>query len=371
MPTPLLKDYYLLLGIESSADLGEVKTAYRRLALRWHPDRNPGNPLAERRFREIAEAYYVLGDGDRRSRYDRKASGPHPTRETRSRKTPESDARAQVDELFADLTAETFRRPVTGALPVKGEDLRYPLTVDFTEAVFGTEREIVFTARRPCASCQSTGARPGSPLTPCPVCFGAGKTEAGTRPRACETCLGAGVLAVEACRACRGKGSIPVRHRLTLTIPPGCESGARLRVPGQGEPGLHGGPPGDLYGVVTVREHPLFTRQGYDIICELPLTYGQAVLGAELMAPTVDGPERIVVPPGTLPGDLLTLPGKGIPRGSRPGDRGDHKFLAMIDVPKQLTPRQKELLEAFEKTLAAQKDSAVGRFWSKVARLFG
>jgi molecular chaperone DnaJ len=373
------------MGINPAANLEEVKQAYRKLALLWHPDRNPGNPLAESRFKDLLEAYQTLSDPSRRASYDQRGHKPptrkpssanrgpahkQPQRETRARRKAHADPHREVDEIFADISDETFlKAKKAAATPKKGDDLRYSITISFREAIFGTEKEINFPVRRACTSCKGSGAKRGSKVKACPTCFGRGLVTNGDGERECEICLGIGVLAVESCPLCRGKGSFRHRHRLTIAIPPGCETGTRLRIPGEGGPGIFGGPPGDLYAIITAKEHPLFYRQGFDIVCDLPLTFGQAALGALLEAPTLEGAKTVHIKPGTQNGEVITLREQGVPKGKKRGERGNHIFIVSIETPKRLSSKQRELLSQFDEIETAQSETMAARFWQKVKKL--
>lgn len=369
-------NYYAIMGVTRVAGAEELKLAYRRLALSLHPDRNPGDKLAESRFKLVNEAYQVLSDPKQRAEYDRERraglSQAGTDREPRAREAKATshgpdEVRSQVDEIFTGL-GENLRTSTAGPAPIKGADLRFHLSVDFISAVFGIKKEIIFQARTLCLSCHGTGARKDSRLTPCTACFGKGIESAASGDRTCETCLGHGVLAVDECRVCAGAGTIRAKRKLSVKIPPGCETGARLKIQSEGEPGINGGPNGDLFVVVTVGDHPIFFRQGPDIVCELPITLGQAALGAELEAPTVDGQVSIRIKPGSQHGDFVTLKGRGVPsEGS--AERGDHKFILSVEIPRRLTQRQKELLAEFDSI--SEPDSLAARFKKKVEDILG
>lgn len=367
------RDYYQILGVHRNASDVEIKKAFRKLALRWHPDRNPGQAEAEGRFKEAAEAYGVLSDPALRAEYDQ--FGRVGQGGLRGHTDRGFEFRANVDDLFSEIFGDIFghRRP-RGPRPERGADLRYNLTVDFEEGIFGCTRELEIPVRRQCPECDGSGARRGTAPVACPECHGHGRVrfQQGffSVERECHRCAGEGRVAVDPCPECRGRGSVQQRRRLTVRIPPGVETGSRLRVSGEGESGAHGGPPGDLYVVLTVRPHPLFTRQGQDLLCEVPISIGQAALGAEIEAPTLEGPARVQVPAGTQHGEMLTLKGKGVPRGEK-GRRGELKLVVQVEVPRRLTPRQAELLREFEALREEEGGSAVSRFWETVRKIFG
>lgn len=372
-------DYYFVMGLARRASFEEVKLAYRRLALVHHPDRNPGEADDGDSFKLLLEAYEVLSDPERRAEYDRdRFNGGRDTggqggrdretaRETKAARQGDREARSAVDEIFSGL-GENFQNSTYGPTPIKGADLRFNLNVDFASAVFGIRKEIVFQARAVCSACSGTGAKKGTRLTPCPLCFGKGVSDRGGVLRTCTSCLGHGVLAVDECRVCSGEGTFGMRRRLGVNVPPGADTGTRLKIAGEGEPGINGGPPGDLFVVVTVGEHPFFLRQGYDIVCDLPLTFVQAALGGEVEAPTIDGPRLVKVKPGTQHGEVIRLKGAGVGRREDGSDRGDHKFIVSLEVPKSLGARQRELLAEFEALTCG--DSLAAQFRRKVRDFF-
>lgn len=367
------KDHYEVLGVHRNASDIEIKKAYRKLALRYHPDRNPNDSSAEARFKEIAEAYEVLSDPSKRARYDQFGHGAD--RGFGSYSNGGFEFRSNVDDLFSEIFGDIFgQRRARGPRPERGSDLRYNLTLDFEEAVFGCTREIEIPVRRTCPECQGSGARRGSVPQSCPECGGHGRVrfQQGffSVERECSQCAGEGRVALDPCPECRGKGAYQQKRKLSIRVPPAVDTGSRLRIAEEGESGLRGGPPGDLYVVLTVREHSLFVREGSDILCEVPISFGQAALGAELEVPTLEGMARVKVPAGTQHGDVLRLRGQGVPRGS--GDRrGDQRIVVQVEVPRRLTSRQQELLREFEGLQEEAGESAVTKFWEKARKLFG
>jgi len=371
---PLAKrDYYEVLDVHRNASDAEIKRAYRRLALQCHPDRNPGDAEAEVRFKEVAEAYEVLSDPSRRAQYDQ--FGHAGEAGARHFGGGDFDFRSHVDDLFSEIFGDIFgqRRP-RGPRPTRGADLRYNLNVEFGDAAFGCTREVEIPVRRACEACGGSGARRGTAPSTCAECQGQGRMrfQQGffSVERECPRCGGDGRVALDPCPECRGRGVTPQTRKLSIRIPPGVETGTRLRVAGEGEAGTHGGPPGDLYVVLTVRPHPLFQRHGQDLVCEVPVTMTQAALGAEVEVPTLEGPARVKVPAGTQHGEELTLKSKGIPRGDR-GRRGDLRLVIQVEVPKRLTARQAELLREFETLREEEKESATGKFWDAMRKIFG
>lgn len=374
-------DYYYVMGLARSAGPEDIKTAYRRLAMRLHPDRNPGNPLAESRFKMLLEAYHTLSDPGLRAEYDvsrkyrppeqkQERPAPEASKKAEERakkeyragpaKAAEEDIHSQVGNIFTGLD-ENLGKTGAAPMPVRGADLRCPLTLDFKSAVFGAKREIAFQSRTFCRACEGTGIKPGSRLTPCNSCFGKGQDDKGGP---CGRCHGHGVLAVDLCLFCKGEGTLPAKRKLTVSTPPGSDTGSRIRIAGEGEPGTNGGPPGDLIITVTVEEHPVFFRQGPDIVCELPVSFSLAALGGTVDAPTIDGKERIRIKPGTQHGEIITLKKKGVPVSQVSEERGSHKFIITIEVPKRLGARQRELL--CELMTLEEPDSLVGAFARKM-----
>lgn len=386
------RNYYFTMGLSQNCSPEDVKQAYRKLALKFHPDRNPGNAIAENRFKMLLEAYQVLSDPRQRAEYDlvysrkysyssgfkREESRPSAEREA-PRQEQKSDSRTatregeeeirlRVHDIFTGLD-ESLKKHSVEPSPIKGADLRYHLTVDFKTALFGGRHEIHFQSRAVCTVCSGSGAQENSRLTPCPRCFGRGLMGEGGQSEMCGECLGHGVLALDECRVCGGEGSVKTRRRLTVTTPPACESGAKLRISGEGEPGLNLGPQGDLLIVVTVKEHPLFFRQGYDLVCELPLSLGRAALGGTVEAPTVDGVEKLKIKPGVQHGEVLSIKGKGVPRKEDGTDRGDQKYIVTVEIPRKLSPRQKALFQELDEL--SEPDSLVMRFRRKMQEFFG
>ncbi len=359
------RDYYEVLGVARGATELEVKKAFRRLALECHPDQNPDDVAAEERFKALNEAYAVLGDVDQRARYDRfghAAPGPWPA--------GFSGSVAEVlEKIFGDLGDVVGKRRV--AQP--GKDLRYTLRVPFEEAARGATRTIRVSVQRECSSCDGIGSRRGlAGLTRCATCLGVGETRSLAAPegRPCAACHGRGAQAVDPCPSCAGVGLVRVEREYSVAIPPGTEDGSVRMIAREGEPGRRGGAAGDLHVIVRVGEHALFSRRGFDILCDVPVSFPQATLGAHVDVPTLDGKVRMRVPAGTQSGRLLRLRGKGIARGD--ASRGDQHVRIMVETPTHPTARQRQLLEE----LARESGEAVGHprtksFLDKVRELFG
>jgi molecular chaperone DnaJ len=345
------RDYYEVLGVPRNASEQEIKSAYRKLALKNHPDRNPGDKHAEERFKEAAEAYGVLGDADKRRRYD-----------TYGHAGVAGAAGAGFDPTifadFSDILGDFFGfGDVFGRRrgPRRGSDLRYNLDVSFEEAAFGTETQIRIPRAETCSTCSGSGAAPGTKPTTCPTCRGAGQVtfQQGffSVARTCSHCRGAGRIVSERCKACDGEGQVHGERTLQIKVPPGVETGNQLRIGGEGEGGALGGPPGDLYVVVRVADHAFFKRDGTNLFCEIPVSVPQAALGATVEVPTLDGGKtKLSVPEGSQSGTVLKVRGQGFTQLGGRG-RGDLHVLVRVVVPRHLTSEQRKLFEQLAKTL--------------------
>lgn len=340
-----MKDYYAILGVPRNATEAEIKKAYRALALRFHPDRNPDNKESEDKFKEISGAYSVLSDPEKRASYDR-----YGTAEGAGAGFGAFTG-AGFGDIFEDIFGDFFgfsgqRRP----RPAKGNDLRYDLDITLEESAFGFEKQIEVPRRESCSTCGGSGSKPGKGPATCSSCRGAGhvRYQQGffSVSKTCGSCHGSGKIITDPCTECKGSGSIRKVRTLSVKVPPGVDSGSRLRMSGEGEPGIYGGPPGDLYIITDIKKHPVFARRGNDIYCETIITFPQAVLGAEIEVPTLDGMTTLKIPQGTPSGKAFHLKGKGVPRLGGHG-KGDEIVVVHIEVPKQITPRQRELLEEF------------------------
>ncbi len=367
---PTKRDYYEVLGVGRSATEEELKKAYRKLALRHHPDRNPGNKEAEERFKEVSEAYSVLSDGERRMQYDRFGHAAFGDAGAGG-----FEFSAGFEDVFADLFGDFFgggrgRRRRGGR---RGQDLRYDLEVAFEEAAFGTEKNIRVPRLVKCETCDGHGAaRPGG-IETCPACRGSGQTTFQQGffriAKTCGSCNGQGSVITEPCKACGGTGAARKVRTLNVKVPAGVDTGSRLVLRGEGEVGADGGPPGDLYVVLMVREHPLFTREGSTVICEIPLTFPQATLGTEIEVPTLEGKIKMKIPPGAQAGAVYRLHGKGLPDPSGYG-RGDQLVRLSVEVPRKLTARQRELLEEFARISGDGLSPASKGFFDKGKAMF-
>ena len=356
------RDYYHVLGVGRDASPGDVKRAFKKLALQWHPDRNPDDrEEAEGKFKEIAEAYEVLGDADKRQRYDR--YGHEGLRGTGFHEF------TSVDDIFGfDLFASIFEElgfGGQGRRRRRGCDVQHDLVIGFKEACFGAVKTIELIRREPCAACGATGAQPGTSPRTCRTCGGYGQVEqrAGffAVRTACPECRGRGQVIERPCSDCGGTGRAPKAVSIEVHVPAGIDDGVRLRVPDEGELGDDSRSRGDLYCYVRVELHPLFERHGDDLVCRVPITYSQAALGTDIEVPTIDGAATTLhVPAGTQSGEVISLRGKGVPR-LRGRGRGDHHVVVNIVVPKKLSAREKELLrqmaELEDKHVAPERKS--------------
>ena len=367
------RDYYEVLGVDRGANEQDLKTAYRKLAHQYHPDKNPGDKSAEERFKEASEAYEVLSDPEKRQRYDRfgHLNGQNPFEGG----FPFGGAGgATINDIFGDIFGEMFgaRRQQRGR--PRGSDLRYHLEVAFEEAAFGVTSRIQIPRPRRCDTCKGSGAKPGTQPRTCQTCGGAGEIRLTqgffSVARTCHHCGGAGRVIVEKCPDCGGVGMKREEATVEVKVPAGVDTGTRLKLSGEGEPAPQpGGLPGDLYVVIQVREHPIFRREETEVVCEMPISFTQAALGAHVDVPTLDGPAAIKIPAGTQSGKIFRLRGKGIPHlGS--SARGDQHVRVVVETPTHLTKEQRELLERFA-TLSGEKTHPASRsFWDKASRLF-
>lgn len=375
------RDYYEVLGLDRQATDQQIKSAYRKLALKHHPDRNPGDKRAEEAFKEAAEAYSVLADPQKRSMYDRfghagvggpaGGAGFDPTIFADF-----SDIFAGLGDMFGfgDIFGGGRRR--RGG-PQRGADLRYDLEISFEESADGVENTIVIPREETCETCEGSGAAPGSHPEVCAQCRGTGQLryQQGflTVARPCPSCRGTGRTISKPCSECRGAGRVSRERTLTVKIPPGIATGQQLRLSGEGEHGTAGGPPGDLYVVIHVQEHPFFHREGDDLYCEMPIHFPTLALGGTLKVPTLKDRAELNIPAGTQPGTRFRIRGKGMPNVNGRG-HGDLHVIARASVPKKLTKDQKRLLEELARTMPGQADDGTGveekPFFERVKDMF-
>lgn len=344
------RDYYDVLGVNRQAQETEIKAAYRKLALKYHPDRNPGNREAEERFKEAAEAYEVLRDTQKRSIYDQFGhAGLEGT--GFSGFGGFEDIFSSFGDIFEDFFGFGGGRR-SRSRSSRGADLRYDMQLGFMEAAFGTETEIEVEKLEICRTCTGSGSEPGTSPQTCAQCRGSGQISRSqgffTVRTACHACRGNGQVITHPCSECKGVGQVRVRKKVAVKIPAGVDTASRLRLTGEGEAGAHGGPPGDLYVFIHVEPHDLFERHDNDVVCRIPITFVQAALGDKIEVPTLTGKKKVEIKRGTQPGDILRLRGEGIP-SLRNGNRGDQIVQFSIRTPTHLNKKQEEILREFAK----------------------
>jgi molecular chaperone DnaJ len=370
------RDYYEVLGVDRGADKDTLKKAYRKLAMQFHPDRNPGDEEAERKFKELNEAYDVLKDDEKKAAYDRfghaafEGGGPRPGG---AGFEGFSGGFADIfEEMFGEFMGGGGRR---GASPGRGSDLRYNMTVSLEDAFNGKQAEIRVPTSVNCDVCDGTGAEKGSKPVTCPTCGGRGKTRTQqgffTIERTCATCGGVGQVIENPCKTCSGSGRLHKEKTLSVNIPAGIEDGTRIRLQGEGEAGMRGAPAGDLYLFLNIQPHPIFQREGADIYCRVPLEMVTASLGGSIEVPTIEGGRaKVAVPSGTQSGRQFRLRGKGMSVLRSPS-RGDMYVEVAVETPVNLTDRQRELLAEFQKAGGVEKTSPQSHgFFDKVKELW-
>jgi len=343
------RDYYEILGVERQASDAELKSAYRKLALQFHPDRNPGDRSAEEKFKEAAEAYEVLHDPRKRQIYDQYGhAGLEGTGFTGFGGF--EDIFSSFGSIFEDLFGIRGGRHGTRGRAQRGSDLRYDLRLSFMEAAFGVEKFLEVEKRDVCPVCGGTTCEPGTEPEVCSQCQGSGQVTRSqgffTLRTTCPRCRGAGQIVSHPCTHCRGAGQVNTVRRVSVKIPAGVDTGSRLRLSGEGEAGIGGGPPGDLYVIVHVEPHDFFKREGQDVICQVPVSMVQATLGGEIKVPTLDGEKALQIPKGTQFGDVFRFRGVGIP-SLRNGNRGDQIIQVLVRTPTGLNRKQETLLRQF------------------------
>ena len=368
-------DYYEVLSVTKTCSDAELKTSYRKLAMQYHPDRNPDNPEAEAKFREASEAYQVLSDPEKRAAYDRfghaGVSGGGP------QGNPFAGG-VDIGDIFGDIFGEMFnmggggngRRPSRAQ---RGRDIRFDLTIDFEEAVFGKETEVNIRRLELCVDCNGSGSAAGRGPTTCSQCGGKGQVrfQQGffSIARTCSTCGGTGSVVSDPCRTCRGDGRTEKEHKISVSIPAGVEDGTRIRYQGEGDAGKFDGPSGDLYLVLAVKAHEFFERDGNDLHCVIPVSFPQVALGAEIDVPTLEGQTKMRIAEGTQSGKEFRLRGKGVPFLNEHG-RGDLIVQIMVETPKKLTKTQREAIRQLGDTLQIENKPTSRNLLSKMKELF-
>ncbi len=371
------RDYYEVLGIDKSASQDDIKRAYRTLAKKYHPDMNPGDAEAEARFKEVNEAYAILSDETKKQRYDQFGFAGV---------DPNAGAGAGgfggfggfdggID--FGDIFSSFFGGGTTSSdrrnAPTAGEDLQYRMTLTFEEAAFGCKKTVTYNRVEKCPECGSTGAAKGSTPETCPTCHGSGRISVQQRTmfgmmqstRACDDCRGTGKIIKNPCQNCKGKGFVKVSKKLDVTVPAGIDDGEHIGAQGQGNAGRNGGPNGDLIIVITVKPHSIFERDGYNIYCEVPITFAEAALGAEIDVPTLEGEEKFRIPEGTQTGTSFTMKGKGI-KYINSQRKGDLIFNVVLETPKNLSDKQRQLLREFADSCVTSNHQRVSSFLKRI-----
>lgn len=365
----MASDYYETLGVSRDASVAEIKRAYRKGAMRFHPDKNPGDEEAEHRFKELSEAYEILSDPDKRARYDQFGHAG-----LGANGGGGGFAGGGFSDIFEDIFGDFFgggRRRAQA--PRRGADLRLDIEIDFEQAAFGSEIQVDVPRMETCGECNGRRSKSGTGARPCPTCGGSGQVryQQGffSLARPCSACNGEGQVVTDPCPKCKGTGRIRQSRQITVKVPPGVETGTRLRLGGEGEGGIHGGGRGDLYVIIVVKEHPLFSRSGDDLLCELPISISQAALGAEIRVPTLKGEETLDIPAGTQTDAVFRLRDKGIPNVHGHGI-GDELVRVVVETPTKLTPRQRELLEELAQISGEETHPRGQGFFQKVKELF-
>lgn len=373
------RDFYEVLGVEKTASDDELKKAYRKKAKQYHPDLNPGDKEAEAKFKEVNEAYAVLSDADKRAKYDRFGSSAF------DGSNPFGGGGGFQEFDFGDILSQVFGGGFGGGGssrrrngPSQGAHLKYGMSLEFMEAAFGVEKDISIKKEDLCDSCKGSGAQPGTTPETCPTCHGSGRVSQQQATlfgmtmvtKECSTCRGKGTVVRTPCTGCHGSGRILRKKNIHIKVPAGQDNGDTIRIAGEGEPGRNGGPYGDLFVEFKVKKHDVFTRQGRNTYCDVPITLAQAALGAQIEVPTIDGPVSYTVKEGTQPGDTCVLRGKGIPDRNNSSMRGDHTCKFIIEIPTRLSEDQKAKLKAFDGSLSERNYEKRSSFINKIKGLF-
>ena len=367
------RDYYEVLGVSREASEQELKSAYRKLALQYHPDRNPNNPDAEEKFKECSEAYAILADTDKRAAYDRFG---HAGVSGAGMGGFDATAFQDLNDIFGDFFGfgDLFGGTRRRSRAQRGADLREDLTLRFEEAVFGKEAQVTVRRHETCEDCRGSGAAAGKAPVTCRTCAGRGQVryQQGffSMARTCPTCQGVGSVITDPCPKCKGQGSIPRQRTIDAKIPAGVEDGTRIRFTGLGEAGAFGGPAGDLYVVLHVKEHPIFERDGIHLHCVIPVSFTQAALGAELRVPTLDGEHTLKVPEGVQSGTTMRIKGKGVPVVNGHG-KGDLFVEIRVQTPSKVSKRQRELLQELESIAQVENKPQRRTLLGKMKDIFG
>jgi molecular chaperone DnaJ len=364
------RDYYEVLGVERSASKEQIAEAYRKLALKYHPDRNPGDDAAVARFKEAAEAFEVLNHPDKKAKYDRFGFAG-----LQGGDAPHFRDVGDIFEAFGDVFGEGIFGDLfgRGRRVRKGADVQCQVVLELREAATGVSKTVEFERHFMCETCSGSGAKPGTRPEKCSYCGGSGRVVQASGffslQTPCPACHGSGKVVREHCPGCRGQGFVLRRVSRKIEIPPGVDNGTRLRISGEGEPSPAGGPNGDCYCLIQVKEHSLFHRDGRDLVCQVPISYSQAALGARIKVPTLNGAEHVDVPAGTQPGEVFTLRGRGMPDVRYRG-RGDLHVQVTVEVPKRLSERHEQLLRDLAEIESSEVSPKRKSFFEKIKDLF-
>ena len=377
------RDYYEVLGVEKNASADEIKKAYRKAAMKYHPDRNPGDKEAEEKFKELGEAYEVLSDDEKRSRYDQFGfQGVDPNFGAGGFGGGGFGGGFDFGDIFSDIFGGGgfgggSRRQSTQNMPRRGENVVSQLELTFEEAAFGVEKEVAAQRIENCAACSGSGSADGETET-CSRCRGTGQVRTtqnfmGMQMQStstCPQCSGRGKIIKNPCNTCRGKGKVRRTQKIKVSVPAGINHGQTVRVRNEGCVGFNGGPNGDLMVDIYIKRHPLFERDGINVYCEVPITFSQAALGAEIEVPTLDGKVKFEIPEGTQTGKVFSLSGHGIPVLNNSKRRGDHRFSVVVETPTKLTKEQKELLRKLDATLEVKSSPQRKKFFDTIKDFF-
>lgn len=374
------RDYYEILGVDRNADEQTIKKAFRKLALKYHPDRNPDDKDAEKKFKELNEAYEVLSNPEKRKMYDQfghagvNGNGQGGFGGGFSGFGGFEDIFGDIFDMFGGGFSSGKRR----AGPQKGSDIKTQINLSFEEAAFGTDKTIEIMRNEECKTCHGTGAKPGTSSKTCSKCNGTGEIRYTQRTplghfinvKTCDVCHGDGKIIESPCTECHGQGKVRRKKKINVKIPAGVDEGSVITLRGEGEPGIKGGPSGDLYIVISILPHKIFQRDGYDVLCEIPITFVQAALGDEIVVPTLDGKVKYKIPEGTQSGTVFRLKGKGIEVLNGYG-RGDQYVKVVIETPRKLNEHQKEILRKFAQEMGEDVHEQRKSFFDKVKDVFG
>lgn len=371
------RDYYEVLGVAKTASDDEIKKAYRSLAKKYHPDLNGGDKECELKFKEVNEAYEVLSDPQKRARYDQFGHEDPRAGGAGGYGDFTGGFGGGFDDIFSAFFGGGFGGGQRARGPERGNDLRYDLTITFEEAAFGCEKEITITREENCEECSGTGAKKGTQPTKCSTCNGTGQVQSFintpigrvSNVRVCDACHGQGTIINDPCPKCNGRGRVRKSRKITIKIPAGIDNGMQIPLRRQGEPGLRGGENGDLYIFVTVKPHKLFTRENYDLYCDVTVSFTQAALGGEIEVPTLGGMIKHNLPEGTQPGTVVRLRGQGV-QNLRGAGKGDLYIKINVEIPRKLSEKQKELLRQFDETLTGKEYEGKKSFFDRVKDAF-